>query len=93
MEVPSSVGSLATRWDEEQVGLGTAARTVRSAPTGGFTALVATEAAAFTTAWEGLVADLAVECGQRADALHDTLADVTTTDAAVAGSLSGQALS
>ena len=91
MEVPSSVGPLATRWDEEQVGLTTAARTVRSAPTGGFTASVAAEADAFTAAWEGFAADLAAACGQRADALHDTLADVTATDATVAASLSGQA--
>lgn len=90
MEVPSSVGPLAQRWDEEQIGLASAARTIRGAATGGFTADVAAEAAAFTTAWERFAADEGTECGRRGDALRDTVADVDATDQAVARSFSGQ---
>ena len=85
--VPASVGEASRRWDDEHLGLQSAADGIDAAPTSGFTAAVSGPAARFTSAWSRFAADAGTECEARADALRGTIRDFLETDEAAYGDL------
>ena len=85
--VPASVGKASRRWDDEHLGLQSAADGIDAAPTTGFTSAVSGPAARFTSAWSRFAADAGTECEARAEALRRTIRDFLETDEAAYGDL------
>jgi len=78
--MPFEMGLIARDWDEEHLNLQSASEQIRAAPTGGFTAAVAGEAARFTSAWGRHTTGLGEEAETTADGLRSTATDYLQTD-------------